>query len=163
MGKIDRLTRQAKKHFGLSADPVAVVMGVYECKTMGQDTVRNGILLATEDRVLFYGKKLTGFDAEEIPYANISSLEMGKGFMGYFISFFASGNKIKMKWIDKGDVAGLVDAVRSSRGRSRADAASTAPQADIPAQIEKLGKLRDQDLLTEDEFRDKKAELLQRM
>ncbi|MCH8891637.1 MAG: PH domain-containing protein, partial [Myxococcales bacterium] len=111
----------------------------------------------------FYGKKLTGFDAEEIPYANISSLEMGKGFMGYFISFFASGNKIKMKWIDKGDVAGLVDAVRSSRGRSSADAASTAPQADIPAQIEKLGKLRDQDLLTEDEFRDKKAELLQRM
>lgn len=163
MGKIDRLTRHAKKHFELSEDPIAVVLGAYECKIMGQDSARNGIMLATEDRVLFYGKKLTGFDAEEIPYGNISSLEMGKGLLGHVISFFASGNKVKMKWIQKGDVAGLVGAVRSRIGQSTTDSNISSIQDDIPGQIEKLGKLRDQSLLTEEEFRDKKAELLQRI
>jgi Short C-terminal domain len=38
-----------------------------------------------------------------------------------------------------------------------------AGEPDIPAQIEKLGQLRDQGLITADEFEAKKADLLERM
>lgn len=54
------------------------VFGVYETKSLGSDTVKNGILLATNKRLFFYGKRTFGFDSESFPYSNISSIEFGK-------------------------------------------------------------------------------------
>ena len=50
-------------------------------------------MIATNKRLIFFAKKLTGFDLEVFPYKNISSFEMGKNLMGHHVSFFASGNK----------------------------------------------------------------------
>ena len=91
MAKIDRLLERAKEHFDEGEQPLQTVLGAYETKVMGSDSVRNGIFIATDQRLLFYAKKLTGFDLEAFPYANISSMEMGKNLMGHYISFFASG------------------------------------------------------------------------
>ena len=52
------------------------VLGAYETKIMGRDSVRNGIFVATNKRLVFFAKKLTGFDLEIFPYKNISSIEM---------------------------------------------------------------------------------------
>jgi hypothetical protein len=46
---------------------------------------------------------------------------------------------------------------------SRASAAATQPQDDVPAQIKALADLRDQGILTVEEFQHKKTELLGRM
>ena len=77
MGKADKLLEQAKPH--LEPDEVvrAAVMGAYEAKVMGSDSVRNGVLIATDRRVVFYAKKLGGFDLESFPYRNISSFQQG--------------------------------------------------------------------------------------
>ena len=89
------------------------MLGAYETKILGQDSARNGILMATDERLVFYAKKLGGYDLEMFPYANISSIEMSKGMvMGHKISFFASGNKVSMKWIHEGDIKGLVATVK---------------------------------------------------
>ncbi|WP_460772264.1 hypothetical protein [Microbacterium sp. GXF7504] len=58
MGKADKLMEQARQH--LESDEVveAAEMGAYEAKLMGKDTVRNGVLIATDRRVVFYAKKL---------------------------------------------------------------------------------------------------------
>jgi hypothetical protein len=77
----------------------AAIQGTYETKIMGSDTVRAGILMATPTRLIFYGKKLGGYDLESFAYRNISSFEQSKGMMGHTISFFASGNKVAMKWV----------------------------------------------------------------
>ena len=60
---------------------------------MGEDFIRTGIFIATDQRLLFYAKKLTGFDLEAFPYANISSMEMSKNLMGHRIRFLRVGEQ----------------------------------------------------------------------
>ena len=103
MAKIDKLLERAREHFDEEERPLQAVCGAYETKIMGKDTVRNGIFIATDHRLLFYGKKWTGYDLEILPYEYISSMEMGVNWMGHYISFFAQGNSCKMKWISEGN------------------------------------------------------------
>ena len=57
---------------------LAAVQGTYETKMMGSDTVRTGILLATPNRLVFYAKKLGGYDLESFGYDKVSSFEQSK-------------------------------------------------------------------------------------
>jgi hypothetical protein len=161
MAKIDILLREAQQHFDTQETPIATVMGAYETKIMGKDSVRNGVLVATDKRVIFYAKKMFGFDLEVFPYCNISSIEMGKGFMGHKITFFASGNRVSMKWIRLGQVQELVDHVKAAVGRK--EQAAGPAEADIPDQIRKLAELKGDGMLTEEEFQAKKSELLSKI
>lgn len=111
MGKIDKLIKHAQPHLEEGENILASIMGVYETRIMKNDTVRNGIFLATNKRLIFYAKKLTGYDLEVFPYRNISSIEMGKDYMGERISFFTSGNRVCMKWINTGDVAKFIQVI----------------------------------------------------
>ena len=161
MAKIDRLTEKAKEYLNPNEEVVAIVMGAYETEILGEDSVRNGILIATNKRLVFYAKKLTGYELEDFPLSNISSIESGKNMMGHNISFFASGNKVKMKWINDGKIKKLVEYVRSEIGKD--SSSDNSKEENIPDQIEKLSKLKDQGILTEDEFQAKKEDLLSRM
>jgi hypothetical protein len=115
MAKLDKLLEQAREHLDAGEDVVSAVQGTYETKIAGSDSVRKGAFIATDRRLVFYAKKLTGYDLESYPYDHVSSIEMSKGMMGHEITFFASGNKMHMKWIDKKqDVSGFVSAVRTS-------------------------------------------------
>ena len=157
MAKIDKLIDNAQKHLEPGEIVLASVMGAYETKIMKSDTVRNGIFLATDQRLVFYAKKLAGYDLEVFPYSSISSIDMGKDLMGHRISFFASGNKTSMKWINTGDVQKFVQVVKERIGK-RAESANTS--VDITDQIRKLAELKDAGILTEQEFTSKKQELL---
>jgi|SRR5215203_7363129 len=101
MAKLEKLLDQAKEHLDEGEEVLAVVKGTYETKKMGNDWTRAGILAATDHRVVFYAKKVGGYDFEVFPYNHISSIETGKGMMGHHITFFASGNQVHLKWIDK--------------------------------------------------------------
>lgn len=140
------------------------VFGSYEGKLMGNDTIRSGVFAATENRVVFFSKKLFGFEMESFLFKNISSVEKSKGLMGHSITINSSGNNAKMKWIQKGDVEKFTEFVNSNLG----GASSTAPQQnitenDIPSQIKKLSELFEQGILTEEEFSNKKKQLLDKM
>jgi len=161
MAKIDRLTKQVQEHLDADEEILAVVLGSYEIKIFGRDSVRKGIFAATNRRLVFYAKKLTGYEFEVFPYSNISSFEAGKNMMGHTLSFFASGNKAKMKWIRYGDVSRLYEYVSSQIGKQSAPAQAT--QVDVADQIKKLAELRDQGILTEEEFTAKKKDLLARL
>ena len=165
MAKIDKLLEHAKDHFAPGEDALASVLGVYEYEIphMELDAARKGIFIATNQRLLFYAKKLIGFDLESVPYDNISSLEMGKDFLvGHYINFFASGNSAKMKWIKVGDVPTFVEVVKAQMEAAKTTAAT--PLADDPvSQLERLGKLHTSGVLTDTEFESKKAELLARI
>ena len=164
MAKIDKLLKQAKEHLDEGEQPLQTVLGAYETKIMGGDSVRNGIFIATDQRLLFYAKKLTGYDFESLPYANISSMEMGKNLMGHYISFFASGNSCKMKWIKVGDVRAFVDTVKAQTAAAKASAAPLSEQpTDLVDQLARLGKLHAAGVLTDAEFSAKKAEILARL
>lgn len=170
MAKIDKLTEQASTHLESGENILAVIQGVYETKIMGSETVRNGIFLATDKRVVFYAKKMGGFDLESFPYRSISSFEHKKSLMGHGISFFASGNEVRMKWINDGNAVNeFVSTVRGHlHGASTAASSASMPQApstneDIAGKIRQLSELHEAGILSDEEFATKKAELLSRM
>ena len=165
MAKIDKLSHKAKEHLDSDEEILKIIQGAYETKIMGKDSVRNGIFLATNKKLVFYAKKITGYDLEVFPYSKISSFEMGKEFLGHYISFFSSGNKAKMKWIKmkKEDVKDFVDCVNSMIGKKNEIKNSEGPSLDITEQIKKLAELKDQGVLTEEEFQSKKKDLLSRL
>jgi len=115
--KLDKWLEHARGHFAPGEDALATVLGVYESKFMGSDSVRDGIFIATNQRLLFYTKKWIGFNLESLPYDKISSMEMGQGILPY-ISFFTSGNSAGMKWIRAGDVPTFVEVVQAQMGGS---------------------------------------------
>jgi Staphylococcal nuclease homologue len=58
--RLEALAKRARaKRLGLTA-----VQGAYEVKRMGSDSARKGALIATDRRVMFYAKKMGGFDLE---------------------------------------------------------------------------------------------------
>lgn len=104
MKKFDKLQQQVKDHLDENEEVIATVMGTYEGKLLGEKVLKDGIFVATNKRLVFYGKKTFGYNLETFPYSNISSIEVTKEFLGHRIGFFASGNKVGMKWIQKGDI-----------------------------------------------------------
>jgi hypothetical protein len=109
MAGLEANVKAAREHLNQGEKIISAVFGAYETKIMGNSTVRNGVFLATDQRLVFFGKKMFGYDMEVFPFANISSFEQGKGAMGHKIAFYSSGNKVTMKWINKGDVKKFVE------------------------------------------------------
>lgn len=172
MSKAGKLLGHAQPHLEQGERIEAHVQGVYETKLMGSNTVRAGIFLATDRRLVFYAKKLGGYDFESFPYANISSFEQAKGMMGHSFRFFASGNTVSMKWINDGaafgEFARLVTERTGNkpRGVPHSSLSSPEPQSsedDVFEALSRLGKLRDAGVVTPEEFEAKKAELLARI
>ena len=106
---------------------------------------------------------MTGFDLEVFPYKNISSFEMGKNLMGHHVSFFASGNKAKVKWIHGDNFQEFVEAVKENMATQGTPSTPQQASSDPMKQLEKLGKLRDSGVVTKEEFESKKAEILSRI
>ena len=109
-GKEEKLLVRARQHFDADETPLCSVLGTYETKRLGSDSVRSGILIATNKRVVFYAKKATGYDIKNFRYKAISSIDTGKNMMGAYITLVVSGNEANLKWIS-GDAAGFVETV----------------------------------------------------
>lgn len=171
MAKTDKLLEQVREHLEPGEHIDAHVGGTYEAKMMGQKIVRNGVMIATDRRLVFYAKKLGGFDLESFPFGNISSFEQGKGMMGHSFRFFASGNTVEMKWINDGDFATFARLVTERTGQAAPPPVAPPPpapavpasQEDVFEALEKLGRLRDAGIVTPEEFEAKKKELLDRI
>lgn len=163
MAVSERVLRRAGEHLEEGEQVLGAVLGAYETTRLGMDAVRNGVLLATDRRVVMFGKRRGGFELESFPYEHISSFEQGRTLMGSTIRMFASGNTVEVKYVnDRRAMAELVGVVKSRMGRSSHSASATG-QPDLLDAIRKLGELRDAGLLTEDEFQTKKSELLARL
>jgi len=163
MANLKKNLAAAQEHLERDEKVVATVYGAYEAKLMGKDTLRNGVFIATDRRLVFFGKKMFGYDMEVFPYTNISSIDMGKSLMGHHFSFYASGNKASMKWISEGDVQAFIAHVKDAIQKKAPQATVPASGMDIPDQLRKLGELRDNGVLTDEEFLTKKQELLAKM
>jgi hypothetical protein len=90
------------------------VFGCYETTSMGRKAIRNGAFFATNMRLIFYGKRIFGFDIEIFPYEKISSIEFGKGLTGHRIRFVTSGNDVRMTMINVGDIDAFTQYMRSA-------------------------------------------------
>jgi hypothetical protein len=88
MASYKKLFELVQQHLDPDEPILASVVGAYETQILGSNTVRNGMFAATDRRVIFYAKKMVGYDFESFPYDNISSFEQSKGLMGHKVKFW---------------------------------------------------------------------------
>ncbi len=131
-------------------------------ETVGTEwkTADTGALTVTNQRVVYHGGRKT----LEFPFAKLATLNaFGDGLE---LGVTSRQSTSTFRGVDGAFVAAMIRALFVALGKQQA--AKPAPRgggqsADIPAEIAKLAALRDQGILTEDEFANKKAELLARM
>lgn len=56
MAGFERNLELVEEHLDHGENIRASVFGVYECKIMGGDSIRNGIFIATENRIVFFAR-----------------------------------------------------------------------------------------------------------
>lgn len=127
----------------------------------------NGLLVATNKRLIFIDKGIFSLKVEDFPYDKITSIQYTTGLLMGGIEIYASGNKAEIKNVPKDQVRTFAEYVRARitapKPPATQSAAQTKQQDDILAQIEKLGKLKEQGIITEEEFVAKKKEILAKL
>ena len=177
MAKIDELTEEAKIHLDTDEDIVAVVKGQIQSVvqleaslfSMGgipiemPKRIGDGIFIATSKRIILYRRKtFGGYELKVFFYSTISSIEMSEEWKGPNITFSAS-EKMRITNIQKSAAQKFVEHVRSKIEDTAQSNAPSESTLDLPDQIRKLAELKDQGILTEEEFESKKKELLAKM
>jgi hypothetical protein len=132
-----------------------------------------GILVATGSRVIFIDKGMLGaLKIEDFSYDRISSIESSTGMLMGEITIYVSGNKAKLESIPNDQLSLFADFVRSRISKANdknQGSLSPAPVFTVPAptpvsiadELEKFAKLRDQGIISDDEFNAQKTRLLQ--
>jgi hypothetical protein len=132
-----------------------------------------GILVATDRRLIFVDKGMISLKVEDFPYDKVSSIQYQTGWIFGDITIFASGNRAQIKQIPKDAARAFAETVRNmiSGGAPAPQAppqSAPAPQAagagdDFMEKLEKLARLKEQGILTDEEFAEQKAKVLAAM
>ena len=151
----------AKEHFEDDEELLDYIFGMYDSKLLKNDTKTNGVLIATNKRVIFYGKKMiTGFDFVTIDYSKISSVEYNQGMIFGELKIHTSGNVIKIETTMHNGARELIKLIKNKINTPTQTLTSIAQEKSIPEQLKELKELVDMDILTQDEFDAKKKQLL---
>lgn len=124
-----------------------------------------GIVVLTDQRLLFVFHGLMSQSVEDFPLDRISSVASKAGVLSGDLTVHASGNIAVIANILKADLKFLVDALRQrlAEGATGGAVPAAPAQPDVMDQLRRLGELRDAGILTPEEFESKKTELLGRL
>lgn len=152
-----------KKHLKPDEKIVATGEGyIGEMMGSGSKTQHNGSLIVTNERVVFHRKGFFGQVIETIPLKSITSLER-RSFLGHrAIKIHTSHDALEFKTFKKEAEIQLVAAIEA--GRSTKEPPKVPPASSSPLDIlSKLAELRDAGVLSEEEFAQKKMEILSKL
>lgn len=127
-----------------------------------------GILVATNKRLVFVDKGLLyGLKVEDFPNDKISSIQYETGMLLGKVTIFTSGNRAVIEQVDKKQARDFAEYVRARISKPTEPtnvAVAAAPPAaeDFISQLERLGKLREQGVLSDEEFATQKQRILER-
>ncbi len=130
----------------------------------GKDEQFNGELILTNTRVVFISKTWLREEFRAIPIERISSVDFSSGLMAKSITFVSNNDSIEFTTLGKVEnLNDFHDKVEDLRGNISSGSNQNQTTVDIPSQIKKLADLRDSGILTNEEFEQKKSELLSKM
>ncbi|WP_026882608.1 PH domain-containing protein [Clostridium akagii] len=127
------------------------------------------LIVCTNKRIIFLDKGLLyGLKQQEIPLEKINSIGQKQGLILGSVEIWDGASKMKIDNITKKTIKPFVDAVNAAKEnlkiKDSTNLNNTSNDAtDIPQQIKKLAELKQNGILTEDEFNAKKTELLAKM
>lgn len=117
-----------------------------------------GVLVATDRRLLFVDKGIFGSKVVDFPYDRISSIEYSTGLLMGEIRVTVSANVSKIDQVHKQHIQGFVALVRSKIEAAHGQPPPVAA-SDPVAQLERLAKLREAGHISDAEFQAQKARL----
>lgn len=132
----------------------------------GKDEQFNGELILTNTRVVFISKTWLREEYRAIPIERISSVDFSSGLMAKSITFVSNNDFIEFTTLGKKEpLNDFHDKVEDLRGNISSSNNQNQNQTtiDIPSQIKQLSDLRDSGILNNEEFEQKKTELLSKM
>jgi hypothetical protein len=144
------------------------VVSEMACGSYGGGT---GLLVLTDERLFFLRDGWTGAAHEDFPLERVTTVGFSSSFGTGAISIHASGNTREITSVISADGKRLTAAARKVAGKSSAVPAAPVPQShsqvgpavDPIDQLQRLGDLKDQGILTPEEFEEKKKTLLDRL
>lgn len=133
----------------------------------------NGLLVATDRRVLFVSEGVINHSFEDFPYDRITTVMTKRGMAFGKILITTAGVTRVIEQVNKGEAEAISAVIRervdgTTRERAyRPPLTPAAPPAvgpakGIAAELRELAELRDSGILTEDEFAEQKRKLLGR-
>jgi hypothetical protein len=141
-----------------------VASGFFRKPTVDKtDSFMAGILLVTDQRVIRMFKLWWNESVQGIPISKISSVGTDKGMLGIVTINVTTANEEMDFRVNKAFAPALVDAIEEQRRMSGGSGTETGQILDPISQIEKLAALHSKGILSDEEFADKKAELLKQI
>ena len=136
-----------------------------DIKGTGDKKPHGGVLIVTNERVVFYRKGFFGEIQESILLNDITSIDR-KSMLGHHVlRIHTSHDQIQFNtFVGKEPEQQLIDAIEAGRNKSNA-----APQTQVLSQsdpindLKKLGELKELGVITTEEFQEKKTFLLAKM
>jgi hypothetical protein len=64
MATYSKNLKKVKEHLDFSEKIIFSCYGAFKTKVMGSDSQRNGVFIATENRIVFFANKLIGYQLE---------------------------------------------------------------------------------------------------
>ncbi len=150
-----REVAELPKIIGEDEEIFALVQGNYNEKI--------GILVATNKRLLFVDKGLIyGMKVEDFGLDKITSIQYETGILFGEIKILASGNTAKISQVTNAEAKTFSEKVRAKLSETKKTTSHTVinQPLDVADQLLKLSKLKDQGILTQEEFDTQKQKLL---
>jgi hypothetical protein len=135
---------------------------------IAQGTYNNGqgILVSTNRRLIFVDKgMLYGLKVEDFPLDKISSIQYETGLLLGGIKIHTTGNIAKIENVEKASARNFSEFVRDKLSQPKETTAATTiiNEPNILDQLEKLAKLKENGILTDEEFTEQKKKLLEKL
>jgi hypothetical protein len=155
-----------------------VTIGSAVVRRNGRTTRRKATVLVTDRRVIVYSRMLGGYDVQEYAFGRISGVDHNRGFTTGQLTIRASGGGAEISMVDRRDVARIAQAIRdgmsgANRPSGQADEAVAEPPdgepqdaprdgdgGSVTEELEKLARLRNENVITDEEFATQRAKLL---
>lgn len=119
MVKDEKILNLLKDKFDEDEHIVNYVQGAFETTIKNKNTIRTGILAATNKKVRFCGKRFFLVYDDEIEYVDIYNVEVTEEKFGYTIFIHGKKKSYFMKFVISNDVQNFVNTLKEFKGRRR--------------------------------------------
>lgn len=124
------------------------------------NNMKGNLLAATNKRVIIISMQTTGDDVHSIPYASISGVDSAMGFP-MKITIQTQGRTYHMEiGNEDDDISEVISYIRERRNEVEAGGFSPSSKDSALEKLEKLAELRDNGVISEEEFESKKRDLM---
>ncbi len=146
-------------------DDEEVVAAVWGAASSGQK--RACVLALTDRRIIRYGKRLFGDDLVTLPIEMITTIDEWSGFRTKGINFYFVNGCVSfypgISSVDKERLTEFMKELRSRMSDNMGYGDEDGGSYDMADFIRKLAELKEDGIITEEEFNSKKQELLERV